>query len=214
MAAMSRAEPNPHPKLADLPFSPAAARNAAPILAQLRAWLPAQAFVLEVASGTGQHAQHFAAAQLGWQWQPSEVQAEWLSVVAVRCAGQPNVRPPVQLDVQVQPWLVEAASVDAVYVANLLHISPWEVTPALMQGAARCLKPGGVLVVYGPFIVPGESLAPSNAAFDADLRLRDARWGLRLLPDVQAAAEQAELRLVERCAMPANNLILRFVAMP
>src|SRR5690606_36918164 len=125
-----------------------------------------------------------------------------------------NVRPPVPLDVQQQPWPVEAASVDAVYVANLLHISPWDVTPALMQGAARCLKRGGVLVVYGPFIVPGEPLVPSNAAFDADLRLRDARWGLRSLPDVQAAAGQAGLRLVERCAMPANNLMLRFEAVP
>jgi SAM-dependent methyltransferase len=106
---------------------------------------------------------------------------------------------------------VAPASFDAVFVANMLHIAPWEATPALMQGAARCLKPGGVLAIYGPFVVDGESLAPSNAAFDADLRGRDARWGLRTLGDVQAAAEDAGLTLAERVAMPANNLMLRLV---
>ncbi len=196
----------------DLPFSPAAECNAAPILALLRAWLPPNALVLEVASGTGQHAQHIAAAEPGWKWQPSEVRAEALAVVAARCAGQANVRPPLQLNVQVQPWPLDAAAFDAVFVANLLHIAPWEATPALLQGAARCLKHGGILAVYGPFIVDGEPLAPSNAAFDADLRLRDARWGLRSLRQVQDAARDAGLVPAEPCAMPANNLMLRFAA--
>ncbi len=199
---------------ADLPFSPAAERNAAPILALLQTWLPENARVLELASGTGQHARHFAAAQPGWDWQPSEALRDALPVVAARGAGLPNLRQPLQLDVQAASWPVDADSFDAVFVANLLHISAWESTPAVLQGAARCLKPGGWLAVYGPFRVEGEALAPSNAAFDADLRLRDARWGLRSLQAVQAAAEDAGLVLVERCAMPANNMILRFAQNP
>jgi SAM-dependent methyltransferase len=107
---------------------------------------------------------------------------------------------------------VPAAAFDAVYVANLLHIAPWAVTPAFMQGAARALKPGGVLAVYGPFIVDGEPLAPSNAAFDADLRSRNALWGLRRLSEVQTAAERAGLVMAERRTLPANNLLLKFVA--
>ena len=197
--------------IADLPFSPAADRNAPPILTQLQAWLPARARVLELASGTGQHARHFASAQPGWDWQPSEARAEALPVVATRCAGLANARPALQLDVHTHPWPVDADAFDAVFVANLLHIAPWAATQALMQGAARCLKPGGLLAVYGPFIVDGEPLAPSNAAFDADLQARDASWGLRSLQQVQASGEQAGLVLAERFAMPANNLMLRFV---
>ena len=196
--------------LATLPFSPAAERNAAPIFAQLRAWLPLEARVLEVASGTGQHAQHFSAAMPGWHWQPSDAPAEALQAVAARCVGLSNVSPPLQLDVEVQPWPVDAAGFDAVFVANLLHIAPWSATLALMQGAARCLRPGGPLVIYGPFIVEREPLAPSNAAFDADLRGRDPRWGLRSLSQVQRAAQAAGLSLAGRVAMPANNLMLRF----
>ncbi len=195
-----------------LPFSAAAERNAGPILAVLQGWLPARARVLEVASGTGQHAQCLAGAQPGWTWQPSEARDEALAVVAARCAGLPQVRPPLRLDVTARPWPLPEAAFDAVYVANLLHIAPWAVTPALMEGAARCLAPGGVLAVYGPFVVAGEPLAPSNAAFDADLRARDARWGLRRLQAVHDAAQAAGLRPAGRTAMPANNLMLRFEA--
>lgn len=194
----------------ELPFSPAAERNAPFILQQLQAWLPRAARVLEIASGTGQHARHFAAAQPGWDWQPTEAQAQALPVVAARCAGLPNVRAPHRLDVLALPWTVDAEPFDAVCVANLLHIAPWEATAALMQGAARCLRPKGTLAVYGPFVVEGEALAPSNAAFDADLRGRDPRWGLRSLQQVRAAAQAAGLSLSERQAMPANNLLLRF----
>jgi SAM-dependent methyltransferase len=201
------------PAAADLPFSAAAERNAAPILAQLQAWLPPQARVLEIASGTGQHAQHFATAQPQWQWQPSDGRAEALPTVAARCVGLSNVvLPPLHLDVELGPWPEGADAFDAVFVANLLHISPWPATPALMKGAARVLKPGAPLMIYGPFVVDGEPLAPSNAAFDADLRQRDSRWGLRTLAQVQAAAGAAGLVLDERCTMPANNLMLRFRA--
>lgn len=198
----------------DLPFSPAAERNAGSIMAVLRDWMPPVAAVLEVASGTGQHAHYLASAEPGWQWQPSEARAEALPVIAARCAGLPNVRRPVMLDVQAPRWPVESAAFDAVYVANLLHIAPWAATPALMQGAARCLTPSGRLMVYGPFIVQGEPLAPSNADFDTDLRQRDPAWGLRALHAVQAAAQDAGLTLAERRPMPANNLMLRFTAQP
>lgn len=225
---------------ADLPFSAAAERNAAPILVRLLDWLPSHARVLEIASGTGQHARHFAAAQPSWDWQPTETQAQALPAIAARCTGLPNVRAPRLLDVlatggRLQAAAIDAASdsartgaltgtfngafdaafeaaFDAVYAANLLHIAPWAVTPAFLHGAARCLAPGGQVLVYGPFVVDGEPLAPSNAAFDADLRARDPRWGLRPLHAVQAAAQAAGLVLAERCAMPANNLLLRFTA--
>lgn len=198
--------------MSDLPFSPAAERNAAPILAVLRDWLPRDAVVLEVASGTGQHAQHIAACEPGWQWQPSEARIEALPVIAARSAGLAHVRPPLRLDVLEQPWPVAAAAFDAVFVANLLHIAPWAGTPALMHGAAQSLKPRGCLVIYGPFVVEGEPLAPSNADFDADLRQRDPLWGLRSLQAVRAAARDAGLVLVERRAMPANNQMLRYSA--
>lgn len=194
----------------DLPHSPAAERNAPPILTLLQAWLPGPARVLELASGTGQHAAHFAAARPDWQWQPSEPQAVLLPAIAARCAGLPNALQPLPLDVMAAPWPAPVAAFDALFCANLLHISPWPVTAAVMRGAAACLVPGGVLVVYGPFVIEGEPLAPSNADFDADLRQRNAQWGLRHLHEVIHAARQAGLHLEERVAMPANNLLLRF----
>lgn len=213
-------EPLPQP----LPTSPAAERNKGPILGVLQRLLPPAAHVLELASGTGQHAAHFAAAQPQWHWQPSDGDAAALPTIAQRCAHLPNVAAPLHLDLLagdlkgaggrrsgVEPapepaW--PAGPFDALYVANLLHISPWATTPALMRLAAARLRAGGQLVVYGPFEVEGEPLAPSNRAFDADLRARDARWGLRRLGDVQAQAARAGLVFEERVAMPANNLVL------
>ncbi len=213
--ASASASPHPAPApapvvdLAGLPFSPAAERNAPHILAALAGWLPARARVLEVASGTGQHAAHFVQARPGWTWQPTEAEAQALHALAARCAGLPQVLPPLQLDVLAPAWPVADAGFDAVYVANLLHIAPWPVTPAFFAGAAAALAPGGTVAVYGPFIVDGAPLAPSNAAFDADLRSRHAAWGLRRLADVADAAAQAGLLLDERLALPANNLLLR-----
>lgn len=200
---------------AGLPHSPAAERNREPILQVLCGLLPPAASVLEVASGTGQHAAHFAAAQPGWTWQPTEAEAAALPAIAARCAGLTGVRPPLPLDVMLQPWPLPKAEVfDAVFCANLLHIAPWAVTPAFFAGAGRCLAPGGTVAVYGPFIVDGEPLAPSNAAFDADLRARNPAWGLRRLADVADAAARAGLVLQERLALPANNLLLRFGRAP
>lgn len=195
---------------ADLPFSPAADRNKDPILAVLCRVIPAEAQVLEIASGTGQHAAHFAAECPGWTWQPTDAQAEALPAIAARCSRWPRVLAPVLLDVMGLSWPLPEDAYDAIYCANLLHISPWPTCAALMQGAARHLLAGGALVLYGPYRVDGEPLAPGNLAFDADLRSRDERWGLRSLAAVIEAATDAGLRFDRRVAMPANNLMLVF----
>ncbi|MBI5270322.1 MAG: DUF938 domain-containing protein [Burkholderiales bacterium] len=194
-----------------LPFSPAAERNRGPILAALQALLPARARVLEIAAGTGQHAAHFAAAQPGWRWLPTEADERLHGTIAARSAALAQVEPPQRLDVRHWPagGAVGAASAfDAVYCANLLHISPWATTPALMAGAAWVLRPGGLLVVYGPFLRGDGTDAPSNLAFDADLRARDPAWGVRLLRQVLAEAGAAGLQALPPQEMPANNLLL------
>lgn len=191
------------------PFSAAADRNKGPILSVLRAVLPDGARVLEVASGTGQHAAHCAREMPHWHWQPSEGDATLLAAIAQRCAGLPNVAAPLRMDVlSAAEHPPPAAAFDALVCVNLLHIAPWSATPALMRLAADCVVGGGWILVYGPFEVEGEPLAPSNQAFDADLRARDARWGLRRLGEVQRVAREAGLEFERRVAMPANNLML------
>jgi len=192
-----------------LPFSAAAERNQGPILDVLRSVLPTEASVLEIASGTGQHAAHFARQQPGWQWQPTDADPAALPTIAARCGALPNVRPPVLLDVLAR-WPEALGRFDAVYCANMLHISPWVTCAALMRGAAERLEVGGALVIYGPFIVEGRPTAPSNLAFDADLRARDARWGLRRLEDVAQEARADGLEIEARFDMPANNLVVLF----
>jgi SAM-dependent methyltransferase len=192
-----------------LPFSAAAQRNAGPILDVLRSELPDTARVLEIASGTGQHAAHFAAAQPLWHWQPTDGEAAALPTIAQRCAPWPQVLAPLQLDV-LAPWPEALGRFDAVMCANMLHISPWTTCAALMRGAAAHLKPGGALVLYGPYLVDGEHTAPGNLAFDADLRQRNPAWGIRRLADVVQRAQAAGLHLARRVDMPANNLSLVF----
>lgn len=189
--------------------SPAAERNGAPILAELQRLLPAQGLMLEIASGTGQHAAQFSAGLPGWNWQPTDVDAAALPSIRAWCAGLPRVRPPLRLDVLSSPWPAELPRpVDAVFCANMIHIAPWACTPALLQGAARLLAPQGLVVTYGPYLEDAVPTAPGNLAFDADLRARDPAWGLRRVAAVAAAAGTAGLRLHERVAMPANNLLL------
>jgi hypothetical protein len=194
---------------AELPFSPAAYRNAAPIFDVLCDLLPDAAKLLEIASGTGQHAAYFATAHSGWEWQPTDAQESALPGIAERCEALPNVQPPLRLDV-LSPWPASLGRFDAVYCANMLHISPWATCGALMRGAAAHLVDGGRLLIYGPFLVDGEPTAPSNRGFDADLRARDADWGLRRLADVVDEAGFVGLRLEGRIDMPANNLLLVF----
>lgn len=189
--------------------SPAAERNAAPILTELQRVLPSQGLMLEIASGTGQHAAAFSAGLPGWDWQPTEADAALLPSIRAWCAGLPRVRPPVTLQVEAPTWPPEVPTVvDAMFCANMIHIAPWTATRALMQGAGRHLKSGGVLFTYGPYLEEGVRTAASNLAFDADLRRRDVRWGLRRLADVAAEATAAGLDLRERVAMPTNNLLL------
>lgn len=203
---MSEVSGQPNPP--GLPFSPASDRNKGPILQVLQQVLPAQARVLEIASGTGQHAAHFAQACPGWDWQPTDREASAFAAIATRGQGLDNLRTPLVLDVLAPPWPAADAAYEALFCANMLHISPWATCKALMQGAARHLAPGGALVLYGPYRVDGEPTAPGNEAFDADLRARNAAWGLRQLADVVDTAQAAGLVLEDRVAMPANNLVL------
>ncbi len=189
-------------------YSAAAERNRGPILVELQRLLPPRGQALEIASGTGQHAAHFAAGLRGWRWQPTDVDAQALPSIAAWCAGLPNVLPAFHLDVLATPWLGVAPQLELIFSANLLHISPWATCAALMQGASRHLAPTGLLLTYGPYVVDGEATAPSNQAFDADLRQRNPQWGLRQLADVAAQAGSAGLGLRERINLPANNLLL------
>lgn len=189
--------------------SPAAERNGPPILAALQRLLPPQGLLLEIASGTGQHAACCAAGLPGWRWQPTERDPELLASIAAWCAGVANVEPALRLDLLAPPPL---PAVDALFCANLIHIAPWDCTGALMRLAADRLRPGGLLITYGPYLEDDRPTAPSNLAFDADLRARNPAWGLRRLAAVQAEAEAAGLQLRERCALPANNLLLAWGA--
>ncbi|WP_457320226.1 DUF938 domain-containing protein [Roseateles sp. P5_E11] len=188
--------------------SPAAERNGPPILAALQRLLPAQGVMLEIASGTGQHAAFCSEGLPGWHWQPSDFDAASLPSIAAWCEGLARVRPPITLDVLDATWPGVPAQVDAIYCANMIHIAPWACTAGLMQGAARHLVPEGLLLTYGPYLVDGEATAPSNLAFDADLRARNPAWGLRRLADVATEAAAVGLQLRERLDMPANNLLL------
>lgn len=194
----------------DLTTSPAAERNKKPIFDVLTRLLPSQAAVLEIASGTGQHAAHFAAARPDWDWQPTDADPDALASIASRTAALANVRPPLALNVLAPRWPQSLGRFHAVYCANMLHIAEWATCAALMQGAARHLLPGGALVLYGPYLVDGEPPAPGNVAFDADLRQRNPAWGLRRLADVVGEAQGAGLALAGRFDMPANNLVLVF----
>ncbi|WP_457389450.1 DUF938 domain-containing protein [Roseateles sp. P5_E1] len=188
--------------------SPAAERNGPPILAALQRLLPAQGVMLEIASGTGQHAAFCSEGLPGWHWQPSDFDAASLPSIAAWCEGLARVRPPITLNVLDADWAGVPARVDAIYCANMIHIAPWACTAGLMQGAARHLAPDGLLITYGPYLVDGEATAPSNLAFDADLRERNPAWGIRRLNDVAEQAAAAGLQLRERLDMPANNLLL------
>ncbi|GHC93725.1 SAM-dependent methyltransferase [Pseudorhodoferax aquiterrae] len=197
--------------------SPACERNREPILERLLQLLPPSGNALEIASGTGQHVAFFAARMPGWVWQPSDRTDAAFASIDAWCAqeGAAKVHGPVLLDATAPRWpdegpAFEAGSFDLVLCANMLHIAPWSACAGLMQGAARYLAPGGRLVTYGPYLEADVPTAPSNLAFDADLRQRDPAWGLRALADVVGEAHAAGLRLAERHAMPANNLLLVF----
>lgn len=194
----------------DRQYAPSAARNREPILAVLRAILPVAGLALEVASGTGEHIVHFARGLPMLTWQPSDPSDAARRSIAAWIAGEglDNLHPPLALDAAGESWPIDHAA--ALVCINMVHISPWAATEGLMRGAGRILDDGAPLCLYGPFRQSGRQTVPSNVAFDADLRARDPRWGLRDLDEVAACAALHGLALDCVIDMPANNLAVVF----
>jgi SAM-dependent methyltransferase len=195
-------------------YSPSAARNSGPIREVLEKVLPKSGIALEIGSGTGEHVVCFAKALPGLLWQPSDPDpASRASIEAWLAAeGLANIRTPVAIDTREASWGVEDdVPFAAVISLNMIHISPWESALGLLAGAGRLLRPEGILYLYGPFMRGGVHTAPSNAAFDADLKRRDPRWGVRDIDDLVREAASHGLELHEVIEMPANNLSLVFV---
>jgi hypothetical protein len=188
--------------------APAASRNVAPIISVLEHWLPPHGTVLELASGTGEHAVAFARRFAKLIWQPSDASPDaLLSIAAWRAAeGGDNLLAPIALDARDPHWPIERA--DAILSINMVHISPWAAALGLLDGAALLLGAGAPLILYGPWVEQGVDTAASNRAFNANLRARDVEWGLREVESFAAAATARGFDLVERRAMPANNLML------
>ena len=191
-------------------YAPAAARNCDPIADVLLPRLAHGAYVLEIGSGTGEHAVHMAALRPDTKWQPTDPDPVCRESIAAWTAhtGLTNIAPPLDLDVRRLPW--PAGRVDLVLCCNLIHIAPWDCTVALAAGAGCLLGAGGELLLYGPFRRGGTHTAPSNAAFDAALRRQDPDWGVRDLEDVAALAAGSGLELLETVPMPANNFCAIF----
>jgi hypothetical protein len=188
--------------------APAAQRNVGPIGDVLADWLPPSGLVLEIASGTGEHVFAFAHRFPHLDWQPSDPDPEALaSIEAWRDEGSRNFLSPVALNDCERVWPIRHA--DAILCANMVHISPWESSLGLLDGARRLLGKGAPLILYGPWLEADVEPAPSNLAFDQSLRARDPRWGLRLVEDFAAEAALRGFILVERRPMPSNNLMLR-----
>jgi len=190
--------------------APSSERNKEPILEVLQRVLPEAGLVLEIASGTGQHVVHFAAALPRLTWQPTDLDREHLVSISawIRHRGLDNVRPPLALDVGEHAWPVDRVA--AVVCCNMIHIAPWTATIQLLTGAARVLVPNGVLFLYGPYRRFGRHTAPSNEAFDADLRRRNPEWGLRDMEEVIELAGNNHFSLLEVVPMPANNFSVVF----
>jgi len=195
------------PAVAGRRSAPAALRNREPITEVLRNWLPRGGVALEIASGTGEHVVYFAEHFPDLEWQPSDIHPDALaSIRAWRDeAGLPNICEPLTVDASASDWPIDRA--DAVLSINMVHISPWNSALGLIEGAARILRRGAPLILYGPWLKDDIVTVASNLAFDADLQRRDPRWGLRRVEDFADAAKQ-DFDLAETCTMPANNLML------
>ena len=188
-------------------FAPATERNRGPILEVLRSRLPTEGVVLEIASGTGEHVVHFAAALPQLAFQPSDPDPDNRASIAawIEHAGASNVRAPIDLDAAAPKWTI-APTPAAILCINMVHISPWAATLGLMRNAGAALRPGGTLYLYGAFKRGGAHTAPSNLAFDDGLRTRNPAWGVRDLEAVIEVAATAGLALADTIEMPANNL--------
>jgi hypothetical protein len=190
--------------------APAAARNRQPILDVLQPHLPERGLVLEVASGSGEHAAHFAQALPGLTFQPSDPDAtarasidDWTAALDLV-----NVRPALALDAAAETWPITEA--DAIVCINMIHISPWGSTVGLIRGAVRVLPKNGTLFLYGPYFRDDVETAPTNLAFDRDLRARNPAWGIRSLAQVTALAQTYGFHEPTIFEMPANNLSVVF----
>lgn len=202
-------------------YAPATERNREPILAVLQRVLPANGTVLEVASGTGEHAVFFAPRLLPRKWLPTDPNPQARASIAAwqeRCPSD-NLYPPLQLDARDSVWPVEVvgkpesqyrSDITAIVSINMIHIAPWSACLGLMAGAGRILPSGGILYLYGPFKQGGAHTAPSNAAFDEMLQSQNCEWGVRNLEDAIAAAAAQQLKCLETIQMPANNLSVIF----
>lgn len=192
-----------------LPFSPAAENNREPILAELRRLLADCLSVVEIGSGTGQHAEHFARNLPHLSWQPTEHPSA-LATLAPRCAlaGLDNLAPPKALDISTRPWLGETPWPDAIYTANTLHIVSKDLVRAFFDACAEQGRAGSLIIAYGPFNYRGAYTSESNERFDAWLRERDPESGIRDWEWVCDLAARGDYRLQEDCAMPANNRLL------
>jgi len=190
-----------------LPHSEASERNKGPILEVLQDAFAGCTHVLEIGSGTGQHAVHFALAMPGLVWQPSEL-PDAMPALRKRVfnEGPSNLRAPVTIDVTAPPWDVRKA--DGIFTANTLHIMHWPQVEAFFAGLPAVTRPGAVLAVYGPFRYGGQYTSASNESFDAMLRARDPASGIRDFEAVDALARGAGFRLVRDYPMPANNQTL------
>lgn len=200
--------------MSDRRSAPATDRNREPIRDVLARVVPASARVLEIASGSGQHAVYLAAQLDVASWQPTDPDATARASVDAWRAHEAaeRVLPCLALDVTRDPW--PTSTFDAVVCINMIHIAPWEACLALLDGASRVLEAGSVLFLYGPFRREGHPTAPSNEAFDRDLRARDPRWGVRSLETVAAEAQARGFSLEEVVPMPANNLSVVFRRTP
>lgn len=197
-------------------FAPATERNRAPILEVLARVVPEGARVLEVASGTGEHAAFFSRLLPVVSWQPTDHDESALASIDAWAAleGASRVLAAKQLDVEARPWWLPPGSIDLVLCVNMIHIAPWTACLGLLEGARQALVAGGALVLYGPYKIGGAHTAPSNAEFDASLRSRDARWGVRDLEAVVREARARGLSHEETISMPANNLTVVLRAEP
>lgn len=190
-------------------FSPSAGRNKDAIAALLAATLPARARVLEIGSGTGEHAEAVCARRTDLSWTPGDPDPASRASIAARAAAIPGLQAPLDLDLLRDDWMSRASDADILVCINVIHIAPWAVAEALAEYAGRRLPEKGLVCLYGPFL-EAEASASSNLKFSEDLKRRDARWGVRELGDVKALFGKAGFGACERVEMPANNLTLIF----
>ena len=189
-------------------YAPASERNSKPILSVLKKILPQTGLLLEIASGSGQHAAYFAPNFPRLTWQPTEPDPDCRASIKawIKHVHTKNINMPINLDVTSYPWPVSEA--DAIFSSNMIHITPWDCCLGLMAGAGQTLKPSGTLILYGPFLINGRKTATSNVQFDHSLKKRNIHWGIRNLDKVIHSANACGMKCSDIVEMPANNLIV------